>query len=105
MNPCLKHFTEEMIIWLKENGINERAMESQYDDMLDDCYPVCKIANYSYCTSRALKEVDPVAYNCGLADYCSEYLEVIVNGWIYYFNDNDQEEFNNKFNEDLKDYL
>lgn len=48
----------------------EEADESDsYDDMLDDSYGEVKIAGYSYESSRALKELDPVAYRQGLLEY------------------------------------
>ena len=43
----------------------------QYDEMLDDCYPEVEYAGFTCEPSRALKELDPVAYRCGYADYCS----------------------------------
>lgn len=48
-----------------------------YDECLDECYPECKIGGFEYSTSRALKEVDPIAYRCGFNDWCdSEGIEV-----------------------------
>jgi len=41
----------------------------QYDDMLDECYPVVMVTGMEYATSYALKNLDPVAYRCGLLDY------------------------------------
>jgi hypothetical protein len=55
--------------------ISEYEAEERYNDMLDDCYPDCEIAGMSYCTSRALKELDPIAYNCGFSDFCSSLYE------------------------------
>ena len=46
-----------------ENGDNEQ----EYDDMLDE-EPVT-VAGISFCASRILKELDPIAYSCGLDDY------------------------------------
>ena len=57
--------------------MNEQEALSQYDDFLDDIYPTCQIAGYEYSTSRALKEIDEVAYRCGFNDWCdSEGIEV-----------------------------
>ena len=44
-------------------------IEDQYKDMLDDVFGTVEIAGYTYETSRALKEVDPIAYQVGLNDY------------------------------------
>ena len=49
--------------------ITEYEALERYDDMLDECYEDPKICGMSYCTSRALKEVDPIAYRCGFSDY------------------------------------
>lgn len=40
-----------------------------YDEMLNDVYGTVIIAGYEYDTSRALKEVDPIAYSVGMNDY------------------------------------
>lgn len=48
-----------------------REIEESYDSMLDCCFPDLIIAGMHYCTSRAHKEVDPIAYRCGLLDYVS----------------------------------
>ena len=39
--------------------------ESQYDDMLDECYPEL----FNMLPSRILNEMDPIMYRCGLNDY------------------------------------
>ena len=49
-------------------------IEELYDDMLDDCYPMVKIGTLEYLPSRVLKEVDPIAYRCGMNDYESALL-------------------------------
>ena len=51
--------------------ISDHEAYERYDDMLDECYGEVKICGMSYCTSRALKEVDPIAYRCGFSDYTS----------------------------------
>lgn len=40
-----------------------------YDEMLDDVYGQATIGGQKYQTSRALREVDPVAYRCGFNDW------------------------------------
>ena len=53
----------------KKNHAIEREMdESAYDDMLDECYGDIEICGLRYSASCALKEVDPIAYRCGLSD-------------------------------------
>jgi len=61
---------EEEIEKLKEEKDNwsEDDFVDQYDAMLNEQGEV-KIGNLSYCPSRVLKEVDPIAYSCGLNDF------------------------------------
>jgi hypothetical protein len=49
--------------------LNDYELHKLYDDFLDEVFPECSIAGGSYCTSRALKELDPIAYRCGFADW------------------------------------
>jgi hypothetical protein len=41
--------------------------EEQYDEMLDEQGPV-NVCGMQFDPSRILKELDPIAYNCGLSD-------------------------------------
>ena len=45
----------------------EEYTEEQYDDLLDCDGPVI-VCGMEYDPSRILKELDPIAYNCGLSD-------------------------------------
>jgi len=47
----------------------ERYTEDDYDDMLNDCYPLIEIGCIKLDPSRVLQECDPIAYNCGFSDY------------------------------------
>ena len=48
-----------------------------YDEFLDDAYGDTSIAGMTYSTSRALLEIDPVAYRCGFNDWAdSEGIDV-----------------------------
>lgn len=49
--------------------ITESEQEQRFRDMLDDAYGEVEIAGFKYSTSRALEEVDPTAFRCGMADY------------------------------------
>jgi hypothetical protein len=51
-----------------EDGENE----DEYDDFIDDVTGVVKIGSLSFSASRILKELDPIAYNCGIAEYNDE---------------------------------
>ena len=46
--------------------------DEEYADHLDECYGDVEVCGYSYGAGRLLKEVDPVAFRCGKADYESE---------------------------------
>ena len=61
-----------------ETFLTHRDIEDMYNDMLDECYPDLMIAGFAYCTSRALKDCDPIAYDCGFGDYISSLLS---DGW------------------------
>lgn len=71
--------------------LNEQDIEQLYDGMLDDCYGEIDICGYKYSPSRALSEVDSVAYSCGFADYTSsllddEFVEVLDDqGNVFYY--------------------
>jgi hypothetical protein len=51
--------------------ISESEAYERYDNMLDDCYPMVDVCGYTYDPSRALKELDPIAYRVGFSDYVS----------------------------------
>ena len=51
--------------------ITEYEAYERYDDMLDECHEEVTICGMKYNTSRALKEVDPIAYRCGFSDFTS----------------------------------
>jgi hypothetical protein len=54
-------------------------LDSLYDDMLDECYSFEKVGGPFACMSPSsvLKEVDPIAYRCGLNDWADQdYVEV-----------------------------
>ena len=61
-----KHF-----FYVDEDGIPafERELEEQYNEMLDDCYPVIDICGMKYCPSTALYRTDKIAYDAGLSEY------------------------------------
>ena len=46
----------------------------QFDDMLDESGTV-EAGGYSFYPSRILKELDPVAYRCGLNDFADSYFD------------------------------
>jgi len=44
-------------------------LDQLYRDMLDECEPEVKVAGLSFCASRIVEELDPVAFRCGVNDY------------------------------------
>ena len=65
--------------------ITEHEAHEMYDEMLDDCHDDVKICGMTYATSRALKDVDPIAYRCGFSDYTATLEEdnIFVEGITY----------------------
>ena len=47
----------------------EKYTEEDYDNMLDECYPEVCMGSLSWSPSYVLKELDPIAYNCGFSDF------------------------------------
>jgi hypothetical protein len=42
---------------------------SEFNEMLDECYPIVVIAGCEFRPSQILEELDPVAYNCMYNDW------------------------------------
>jgi hypothetical protein len=40
-----------------------------YEEMINECTEEMKIGYTSFEASRVLKELDPIAYDCGLSDF------------------------------------
>lgn len=60
---------------LKDKMFQERVqdldkvdVDERYDDMLDECGTV-EVGSLTFDASRVLKELDPIAYNCGFSDW------------------------------------
>ena len=49
--------------------VYESDVECMFADMLDECHDVVNVAGLEYDPSRVLREVDPVAFRCGMLDY------------------------------------
>lgn len=46
-------------------------VEDNFDDILDECYDDVVIGSLHYAPSQVLKDVDPIAYRCGISDEVS----------------------------------
>jgi len=66
----LDGLTREEVLALE---VSESDMETAHDDMLSEVFGEVEICGYKYDAARALREVDPIAYRCGYADYVSAY--------------------------------
>jgi hypothetical protein len=49
--------------------LEEIEGETQFDEMLDECYPVVKIGYMEFYPSQILKNCDPIAYQIGVSEY------------------------------------
>ena len=47
----------------------QQDLENQFDEMLDECYPIVRIGGIHFYPSQILKECDPIAYRVALSDY------------------------------------
>lgn len=50
----------------------EDELREPYDDLLDECNPEVRIGTLAYTPSHVLKEVDPIAYDQGFAEYLDQ---------------------------------
>ena len=60
--------------------LSDKELEERYDSYLDDCFEVVKIGLLKYDPSDVLKNVDPIAYRCGLSDWLDSECENEVLG-------------------------
>lgn len=49
--------------------LQDYELMEQYDEMLDECYPMVKIGYVELYPSKVLQECDPIAYRVGFSDY------------------------------------
>ena len=48
---------------------DEDEAENAYVEFLDECHDEIKIGCCTFSPSRVLKELDPIAFNCGLSEF------------------------------------
>lgn len=67
---------------MRPTRISQSDLIRMFNDLLDE-QGVIKIGNLEYLPSKVLKEVDPTAYRCELADYADSLLSdgYIVEGY------------------------
>lgn len=57
--------------------MNEYEAQKMYEDYLDECFGTVEICGITFSSSRALKELDPIAFDCGMAYWLdSEGIEI-----------------------------
>jgi len=49
--------------------MDDREIERMHDEMIDECYDEVRIGSLCYSPSWVLKQVDPIAYRCSVAEY------------------------------------
>jgi hypothetical protein len=52
----------------------ENMTDREYEDVLDDVFGNVKICGFVFSSGRALRELDPIAFDCGKADYIDSLL-------------------------------
>lgn len=52
-----------------------QELENIFDEALNDSYPEVVIGGMTFYPAQILKECDPIAYRCALADFESDYEE------------------------------
>lgn len=53
---------------MSQNYEEIELTEQKYEDMLNDIYGMVEICGMTFASGRALKELDPTAFRCGMAD-------------------------------------
>ena len=74
-----------------QDNLTALDTEELYANMLDDCYGEVEIAGMTFQTSRALKELDPTAFRCGMVDYIDSLSLVEIDGDYFEFDACDAE--------------
>lgn len=72
-------------------------IEKRYDEMIDECYPEVNVG-VTFNPSRVLKEMDEIAYRCGLNDFIDSENWVELNG--NYYDSDEVEEIRNRIEEE-----
>lgn len=52
-----------------DQRIEDFEVDGLYAETLDEIYPVVNVAGMEYSTSTVLREVDPIAFRCGVLDW------------------------------------
>jgi hypothetical protein len=70
--------------WVIEHLVKEHCEpideEELFEEMLDECYEEVKLGNLSWYPSHVMKNLDPIAFRCGV----SEYIDGLVSDGEYF---------------------
>ena len=62
--------------WVIQHLIREHCTgidgEEQFEQMLNDCYEPVKVGCCEWDAGHVMKELDPVAFRCGVSDYLAD---------------------------------
>lgn len=47
-------------------------LEDMYEDMLNECHEPVSICGFEYDQGRALRNIDPIAFSCGVSEWVDE---------------------------------
>lgn len=52
-------------------------LEDMYEEMLNECYEPVSICGFNYDQGHALRNLDPIAFRCGVSDWEGEEFEEV----------------------------
>lgn len=65
--------------------LSEIDMEAYVVEMIDECQPMVKVCGMTYSPSYAIRELDPVAFRCMVADaFDPDIMTELDNGEFYW---------------------
>lgn len=73
---------EKIIEWLEDNSkdvYTYSELEDLYEETLNEVYDDVEIGNLSFSAGDIVRNLDPVAFRCGVSDWSSEEFEEIGN--------------------------
>lgn len=71
----LKAEAERLFNKAMEEYEEEHNTEEAYEELLDEVCEEVKIGTLTYSPGRTLKEIDPIAFRCGMADESDRFYE------------------------------
>lgn len=53
-------------------------LEDMYEEMLNECYEPVSICGFNYDQGHALRNLDPIAFRCGVSEWEGEEFEEVL---------------------------